>query len=229
MARRSEHTRQELKELALQAAIKLAHEQGLSGLTARKIATEMGYTPGTLYLIFENLDELILHVNAQTLDDIYESMQSQLQVTDPVGQEVHRLVDAYIHFATDNLGLWSCLHEHKSTTETLPDWYDSRISRNFNLLEHALYRVSTTETEQLNWATSDHGQQDASIQLVAKALWCGIHGVCVSALNSTLSVADVDSMGALVHHLTEISLRSLGVVETNQAKLHVPEINSISC
>ncbi|VAW79793.1 hypothetical protein MNBD_GAMMA12-55 [hydrothermal vent metagenome] len=229
MARRSEHTRQELKELALQAAIKLAQEQGLSGLTARKIAAEMGYTPGTLYLIFENLDELILHVNAQTLDNIYESMQSQLQLTDPAGQEVHRLVDAYIQFATNNRGLWSCLHEHKSASKILPDWYDSRISRNFNLLEHALYRVSTTEVVQLSWATSDQNKQEASIQLVAKALWCGIHGVCVSALNSTLSVADIDSMGELVHHLTEISLRSLGVVETKQAELHVPEINSISC
>ncbi len=235
MARRSEHTRQELKQLALQAAIKIARVQGLSGLTARKIATEMGYTPGTLYLIFENLDELILYVNAQTLDDIYESMQAQLQLIESAGKCVHRLVDAYIQFATQQHGLWSCLHEHKSEAEVLPDWFESRISRNFNLLEHALFRVSTGETGHLkpsamfeinSLAAPEQKEEDTSVQLVARALWCAIHGVCVLALNSSLSVAGVDSMDALVHHLTDVSLQSLGINEGKPGNLEVTEINS---
>jgi len=235
MARRSEHTRQELKQLALQAAIKLARNQGLSGLTARKIATEMGYTPGTLYLIFENLDELILHVNAQTLDDIYESMQAQLQLTETAAKSVHRLVNAYMQFATEHQGLWSCLHEHKSEVESLPDWFESRISRNFNLLEHALFRVSTGEKGHLkpsamfeinSLVSPEQKEGDTSVQLVARALWCAIHGVCVLALNSSLSVAGVDSMDTLVHHLTDVSLLSLGVSEPKPANLDATEMSS---
>jgi len=245
MARRSEHTRQELKQLALEAAIRLANEQGLSGLTARKIATEMGYTPGTLYLIFENLDELILHVNAQTLDDIYELMQAQLQCTDMAGQGVHQLVDAYMQFATENHGLWSCLHEHKPESEKIPEWFESRISRNFNLVEHTLERANHESGENKSSSAqilkpnmtvfeinslkeNEKKQNSSSVELVARALWCAIHGVCVLALNSSLNVAGVDSMQALVHHLTDISLQSLGVADEAHSQLEVTQVNPVS-
>lgn len=245
MARRSEHTRQELKQLALEAAIRLASDQGLSGLTARKIATEMGYTPGTLYLIFENLDELILHVNAQTLDDIYELMQAQLQCTDIARQGVHQLVDAYMQFATENHGLWSCLHEHKPECKKIPEWFESRISRNFNLVEHTLERANleSSKTKEsstaysktnmtvfdINSLNENEKKQDSSpVELVARALWCAIHGVCVLALNSSLNVAGADSMQALVHHLTAVSLQSLGVADDTHSELNVTQVNPAS-
>ena len=37
-------------------------------LTARKVAQAIGYAPGTLYNLFRNRDEMILHLNGRTLD-----------------------------------------------------------------------------------------------------------------------------------------------------------------
>ena len=59
MARRSDHSRDELKALILDCAREIAEEEGLRGLTARRIATEIGYAPGTIYNLFSNLDDLI--------------------------------------------------------------------------------------------------------------------------------------------------------------------------
>ena len=45
-------------------------------MSARKVATAIGYTVGTLYLVFENIDDLILNVNARTLDRLHSRMSA---------------------------------------------------------------------------------------------------------------------------------------------------------
>ena len=66
MGRRSDHSREEIRQMALQAAESIVTEGGYKALSARKVASEIGYTVGTLYLVFENLDELVLYVNGRT-------------------------------------------------------------------------------------------------------------------------------------------------------------------
>ena len=73
MARRSDHSREELYDMALEAARQIAEKEGLRGLKARRIARDIGYTIGTLYNLFEDLDDLIVHLNGRTLDDLYQA------------------------------------------------------------------------------------------------------------------------------------------------------------
>ena len=73
MARRSDHSREELYVMALAAAREIAEKDGLRGLKARRISREIGYTVGTLYNVFSNLDDLIIHLNGTTLDALYVS------------------------------------------------------------------------------------------------------------------------------------------------------------
>ena len=74
MARRNDHSREELYQLALGAARDIAEAEGLRGLTARRIAAEIGYSVGTLYNVFVNLDDLIIHLNGSTLDQLYKAL-----------------------------------------------------------------------------------------------------------------------------------------------------------
>ena len=54
MGRRNEHSRDEIKEMAIEAGKKIIVEEGFSNLGARKIARAIGYTVGTLYNVFDN-------------------------------------------------------------------------------------------------------------------------------------------------------------------------------
>ena len=72
MARRSDHTREELKELAIAAGQKVISDEGFCKFSARKVAKEMGYTVGTLYNIFGDYNDIVLHINFATLDDMRE-------------------------------------------------------------------------------------------------------------------------------------------------------------
>ena len=74
MARRSDHSREEIKELALNATEEIVAEAGFQALSARKVASAIGYTVGTIYLVFKNLDDLIMQVNARTLETLFKEV-----------------------------------------------------------------------------------------------------------------------------------------------------------
>ena len=99
MARRSEHSREELHEMALAAAEQLVVENGLEGLSARKVAKAIGYTVGTLYLVFENIDVLILQVNERTLDRLYARMDRARANARGARDYLLQLGEVYISFA----------------------------------------------------------------------------------------------------------------------------------
>ena len=52
MARRSEHTQEQIKEMVLIAAEGIVTEEGEEALTVRKIAQHIGYTVGSIYMVF---------------------------------------------------------------------------------------------------------------------------------------------------------------------------------
>ncbi len=46
MGRRSEHSRDEIREMAVNAAAEIVEKEGFQALTARKVAGSIGYTVG---------------------------------------------------------------------------------------------------------------------------------------------------------------------------------------
>src|SRR4030042_34590 len=100
MGRRSIHTPDDTRELIIEATTAIVEQDGLEGLSAREIAKRIGYSPGTLYNVFENLDDLLLTIEARLLDRLAE----RLAETDTSGtpqQRVHRLTEAYVAFTQE--------------------------------------------------------------------------------------------------------------------------------
>ena len=186
MARRSDHSREELREMALAAAERIVAEQGYEGLSARKVASEIGYTVGTLYLVFENIDDLILHVNARTLDRLHSRMAGLKASKLEPGDYLERLGEVYIRFADEDPHRWAMVFEHRlAEGRELPAWYHDKVMRMFAMVEAGLEPLA--------------GQRSGDeIAQAARALWGGVHGICILALSDTLGITGVDS----VQHLT---------------------------
>ena len=70
MGRRSAHTSDELRGLILSAARDIIETEGLTALSAREIARRIGYSAGTLYNIFDNLDDIRLTLQIDMLEDL---------------------------------------------------------------------------------------------------------------------------------------------------------------
>ena len=189
MARRSDHSREELREMALSAAEEIVVEQGYEGLSARKVAAAIGYTVGTLYLVFENLDDLILHINARTLDRLHANMNASQTQCNDASDCLLQLGQVYIRFADEDPHRWAMVFEHRfSEDQVVPAWYQEKIARMFALVEEGLEPLAGQHTRN-------------EITQTSRALWGGVHGICILALNDNLGVTGVDSVQDLTQTL----------------------------
>lgn len=189
MARRSDHTREELKELALASAEKLLAEKPASELSTRQIATKMGYTVGTLYQIFKNLPDLLLHVNARTLKRLYEDCQN-LDISQQTPESnILSYANVYLDFAHSNTGLWELIFANKVLShDELPQWYTEQVNALFSLIEIQLKAI----------------RPDASAREVTKTsrvLWSSVHGICTLSINDNLFARTACSSNELIESL----------------------------
>jgi AcrR family transcriptional regulator len=175
MARRSEHSQQEIKEMVLNAAEIIVAEEGFSALKVRKIALEIGYTVGSIYMVFDNMDDLFMHIKARTLDDILEQInKAQLLEFDIV-----ELAKVYLDYANNNFNKWSMIFEHRLKRDAeIPEWYQSRVDTLFRHVEDLFSKIDPSRTEH-------------EIKQAARSLWGGVHGVCILSMTGGFDVVRI--------------------------------------
>lgn len=158
MARRNEHSLVELKALVLNAAETIINEEGFAALTIRKIAMEMGYTVGSIYMVFTSRAELILHLNARTLEDISTRLQP---ITSTGGIEIW--LQAYLQYVRTHPQRWRMIFTPECTQ--LPEWYQAQLDGVFQQFA-TYFTLSSPEQKQTVYA-----------------LWQGIQGICLLSPN----------------------------------------------
>ena len=194
MGRRSDHSREEIRDMAISAAEKILTEEGVNGLSTRKVAKAIGYTVGTLYLTFKNLDELILHINAKTLDELYTQLHEAISTCEHKQACVEIMGRQYFQFAHDNHARWTLLYEYQTQEGfEIPEWYQEKIQRIFLLVEAKLTEIASHKDA-------------AKIKLAAQGLWSGIHGLCVLNMKDKLSVVSDISVEILIKEFMSIFL-----------------------
>jgi AcrR family transcriptional regulator len=196
MARRSDHSRDELYDLAMTAARDIVRRQGMAALTARSLATAIGYSPGTLYNLFDSLDELALHVNAATLDALYAAVSQDGRTGNPE-IDLHRMLARYLTFLEDNPALWAAVFANRRPAgSVLPDWYLATVRKLMALVEDALAPL---------FDPSD-GQE---LREAAAVLWSSLHGICTLAHDGRLSLVSAQSVPQLAQSLIASYLAGL--------------------
>lgn len=196
MGRRSTHTPQQLRELILDAAQEIIDANGLAGLSAREIARRIGYSPGTIYNMFQNLDDVVLSVEARVLDEL----DARLRALGPDGDangRVVRLAHAYLAFTQEKPRLWNLLFEHHMPAGTeLPTWYQSKLEGLMAHVEEALGPMFPPGRE-------------ADRQRAARVLWAGVHGITSLSTADKLSVVTTETANRLIDDLVLTYLAGL--------------------
>lgn len=193
MARRSDYTREELKERAIVAGLQIIADEGFASFSARKVAREIGYTIGTIYNIFESHDDLILHINAMTLCDIALLLNKKLSGSKE--KAIKQLASSYIEFAQNNYNRWSALFEHRLPDGTeLPQWYRDEITKIFDIVEKHFELITANKKK---------------AEIAAKTIWAGIHGICQLSLAGKLDTVGVNNITTLTDSLIDNYLKGL--------------------
>lgn len=188
MGRRSIHTPEELRELIIASATEIIERKGLEGLSAREIAKQIGYSPGTLYNVFDNLDDLVLTIEARLLDKLAE----RLAATDGSGtpqQRLRRLTEAYFAFTQEQPKLWNLLSEHRMPSDRkVPEWYRKKLESLLAPLEEALAPLLKS---------ADQGTKKRA----ARTLWAGVHGMTSLSTADKLAPVTAHAASALIDDL----------------------------
>lgn len=163
MARRSDHSREQIKEMVLNAAYKIILKEGSQGFSTRKVAKDIGYTVGSLYLVYKNSDDLMMHINAKTLDEIYGRLNN-ISTKQPINDYIIELAMTYYRFAKEYHNLWKNLFEFNlPLDEDYPDWYEKKLNNIFALIISALGK--------------EFGD-NINKHITSRILWASTHGIC---------------------------------------------------
>ena len=175
MPKRSEHSLDEIRALALDAVEKLVATQGLTGVSARKVAAEIGYTVGMLYHVFDNVDDLILRANARLVSQLVARCEAVAGRRSPE-QAIAAMAGSYLALATDRTAHWQLVFDHTMRDgKPVPDWYQALTARLFELLEQELARLAPE-------------RRPSQVRLAARTLWSSVHGICQLAISDKLGI-----------------------------------------
>ncbi len=201
MGRRSSHTPQQIRALILDAAQEIIEAQGLAGLSAREIARRIGYSPGTIYNMFANLDDVVLNVEARVLDALDQRLSEVEPGNDGAAADADdrliRIARAYLSFTQEKPRLWNLLFEHHMPRGMeLPAWYRQKLEG---------------LTAQIERALAPHfppGSEDER-RRAARALWAGVHGITSLSTADKLTVVTTETAGRLIDDLIGTYLAGL--------------------
>jgi len=191
MGRRSDHSRDEIREMAISAAAKHVEMEGYQSLTARKVASSIGYTVGTLYHVFRNFDDLVIHLNARTIDEMAALIQQNTRRKRNPENRIRAMAEFYVKYATDHPDRWRLVFEHRAP-RGLPTPLQMKERRDvmFEMVADNLREISP-------------GRMLQEVDHTATALWSGIHGICILALTGKLYLGGAFSMVKLVDTLID--------------------------
>ncbi len=193
MARRADHTREELVELIIDSAQKMIVELGVEKFSARALSKKIGYAPGTLYHHFEDLDAIVTAVNVKTLSGLAASF-AKARDAEPNANTLHVYADVFISYVRNHKHLWNALFEFKRSEDSeVPDWYVAKIDGLIQILTDCFVAIR-----------KDLPIEEA--QRASRLLFASVHSVSSLENSGRLELIMNRSIDDVAHELVDIHI-----------------------
>ncbi|WP_287045091.1 TetR/AcrR family transcriptional regulator [Herpetosiphon sp.] len=192
---RRERIKQATREGILNGARQIAQAEGWSGLTIRKVAELIEYSPSMVYEYFaskEAILEALLEIGFQQLTNAMQ--QASAAHVDPY-QRLQAIALAYWRFAQANPDLYQVMHGMDGVTVN-PELRNQAAWPTCLLVEQDLQSLLIDEQ-----VTSPNLREDSEI------LWATLHGIVSLVLSQRLSQAE--QIEARIQRTTQALLQGL--------------------
>jgi AcrR family transcriptional regulator len=173
MARRNDHSPEELRSMMLAEAHRHLSECGYANFSAREVARRAGYSVGTIYNVFGSLDGLLFEVNTITFQLWADLLEQRLATG---SDRLEALVDGYFEFAGSNRNLWEAIWAHHWPGDQEPP---AAAERN----RSRLTGIVVAEVA----AALPESRRDEADRL-ARSLIATVHGHCDYALSGAFAL-----------------------------------------
>lgn len=170
MARRNDHTREELVQLTLDNVCEFLSHQPHHDLSLRKVATMIGYVPSTLVNVFGSYNLLLLKVIAQIVDELRAQASQAVDASSSSENALYNLAYCYHDFAVAHPYRWQLIFQHTMNGEDLPDWQAERIDGMTTMLESLITMLAPEKSR-------------SEIIEASRVLWAGVHGITLLSVD----------------------------------------------
>ena len=149
-----------IQENLIQTGRRIIKEQGIEFLTARKLSEASGYSVGTIYNQFTNMDNFVLIQNYLTLDALYARLQ-EVQ-SDSAYERLNTYISVFTKFVIENQNFWFMVYRFHLNQSAQPfsTTYLRRISKMIMFVHQAfkdlypnLNNVKRHASAQVLWIT----------------------------------------------------------------------------
>jgi len=194
---RREREKEEIRNKILDAARQLFEAEGYDKVTMRRIAEAIEYSPTTIYLHFEDKDDLVRALCHEDFGRLLEALETRPPASDPV-EAIRQLGRAYVAFALQNPNHYrfmfmSPLTKHEKHTDADPG------HRSFGHLLEAVRRASVAG--RLRPVDPVHA---------AQMLWMNVHGVASMLITFPAELwPEAPAADDLVEQVIENGIRGL--------------------
>ena len=194
MADKRTQKRDALRIKIIDLAQKRIASHGLSNLRARDLAAEAGCALGGLYNMFEDIDALVLEVNARTLEEIDTVMDVAVAANPRAPQQLKALAHTYLAFARAHPLTWRALFEHHLPEgRDAPDWYSESLT-------HLMARIA----QPLALLRPDY-----TLDVLAKrarTMFAAVHGVVSISLDNRFVGLAPDTLDSELERFVDVLL-----------------------
>lgn len=189
---------QDTRRVILDAAVALFEKTGYQGFSLRQVAKATGYTPTTIYLYFEDKDDLLFHVVMEGFRNFGSRMKDAYASADAPDARLIALGEAYIRFGLENPLHYRLMFMERGEflRRRPPEGFEAPID-SFALLLQGV-------TECIESGIFKPGDP----MVYATAIWSTVHGLV--ALNLTNPVIAHDALPTIKKVAIDMVLKGLG-------------------
>lgn len=154
----------------------------MAALSARAIAKRIGYSPGTLYNVFRNLDDLLYTIQVALAEEALAQLRAV--PAGAGGAHVRALAHCYMDFALKNRRLWNLLFQHAPPAGKMD--------------HEALARILASMTGVIRDALGPimEGRPGGDVDQAAHTIWLSLHGMSAMAVNDKMITTPAAAISA---------------------------------
>lgn len=197
---RKDREKRELKEQILQAAARVFSEEGFQKATIRKIAKEVEYSPATIYLYYQNKDELLFGVHQLGFDKFLSYLENDLGKYQNPLKRLRSMGGKFVEFAYENPELYDLMFIIRSPMNVL-----SEAKQDWNNGHKAYDLLRSTVQECIDAGYFHRKDQDEISFFVLST----IHGMTSLAIRNRWQMYPEETLQDRMNHTLDILIRML--------------------
>jgi AcrR family transcriptional regulator len=202
---RKTNRKEELRDLILDAALKVFVEEGLEHLSIRRIAEIIGYSPTTIYLYFNDKNHLLFELCELGFLRMAEMNNNLSAIQNPL-ERLHRMGENYIKFGLEHPAYYDLMFNQEGPMERLA------------IMDNAEWNSGDRAFAELKEIISDCIEQGmirkGDTNTIAMAVWGMVHGlVSLRVCKRFDKLIDAENVVQTLHSSLEWLIQSIYISE----------------